>query len=272
MSSTNKTANYQLSQFVGTDIPSILNDYNGDMRKIDSAIKEVSIAGGDNTSEIAGLRSTVSTHTSEISGLNSSVNSLNGRVISIEDKIPASASSTNKLVTVNDLPEVPSIETLEANVQDNRDDINEINKARARDFVSQNGSSFDENLSSAINSIMDAYESVHGKNYDAFRSIMVRTSFVIYSGGHKDCYRVSDISANGHAELICVSSHDGSDIRVRQIPIKWEASTGGSRDGSIFETVIATTGITRTNITSSFESGTVYAFCNGVEYAPIFPD
>ena len=38
MSSTNKTANYNLSQFIGTDKPTWLNDYNGDMSKIDSAI------------------------------------------------------------------------------------------------------------------------------------------------------------------------------------------------------------------------------------------
>lgn len=37
-SSTNKTTNYDLSQFVSSDKPSWLNDYNGDMGKIDTAI------------------------------------------------------------------------------------------------------------------------------------------------------------------------------------------------------------------------------------------
>ena len=40
MSSTNKTPNYNLSQYVGTDKPTYLGDYNGDMLKIDTQMKE----------------------------------------------------------------------------------------------------------------------------------------------------------------------------------------------------------------------------------------
>lgn len=39
MSSTNKTTNYELSQFIGTDKPTFLGDYNGDMSKIDTQMK-----------------------------------------------------------------------------------------------------------------------------------------------------------------------------------------------------------------------------------------
>jgi hypothetical protein len=39
MASTNKTANYNLSQFVGSDKPAWLSDYNQDMTKIDTGIK-----------------------------------------------------------------------------------------------------------------------------------------------------------------------------------------------------------------------------------------
>lgn len=38
MSSTNKTTNYNLSQFIGTDKPAWLSDYNGDMGKIDAGL------------------------------------------------------------------------------------------------------------------------------------------------------------------------------------------------------------------------------------------
>lgn len=38
MASTNKTTNYELSQYVGSDKPTYLGDYNGDMLKIDTAI------------------------------------------------------------------------------------------------------------------------------------------------------------------------------------------------------------------------------------------
>jgi len=38
MSSTNKTTNYELSQFIGADKPAWLSDYNTDMSKIDAGI------------------------------------------------------------------------------------------------------------------------------------------------------------------------------------------------------------------------------------------
>ena len=38
MASTNKTTNYNLSQFIGSDKPAWLSDYNGDMGKIDTGI------------------------------------------------------------------------------------------------------------------------------------------------------------------------------------------------------------------------------------------
>lgn len=39
MASTNKTTNYELSQFLGTDKPAWLSDYNQDMSKIDAQMK-----------------------------------------------------------------------------------------------------------------------------------------------------------------------------------------------------------------------------------------
>ena len=38
---TNSTSNYELSQFIATDKPTFLGDYNGDMLKIDTAIAGV---------------------------------------------------------------------------------------------------------------------------------------------------------------------------------------------------------------------------------------
>lgn len=40
MTATNKTTNYKLSQFVGTDRPTWLGDYNSDMSKIDRQLKQ----------------------------------------------------------------------------------------------------------------------------------------------------------------------------------------------------------------------------------------
>lgn len=43
MASTNKTQNLELSQFLGTDKPAWLADYNSDMEKIDRAFEELSL-------------------------------------------------------------------------------------------------------------------------------------------------------------------------------------------------------------------------------------
>ena len=47
MAHTNQTTNYELSQFVGTDRPSWLDDYNADMTKIDAAIKTAAQSSTD---------------------------------------------------------------------------------------------------------------------------------------------------------------------------------------------------------------------------------
>lgn len=57
MSSTNKTTNYQLSQYIGTDKPTYLGDYNSDMQKIDAGIKAAKDAGSTATSTAASAES-----------------------------------------------------------------------------------------------------------------------------------------------------------------------------------------------------------------------
>lgn len=51
MTATEHTGNYDLSQFVGTDRPTWIGDYNGDMTKIDAQLKRnadaiASVTGG----------------------------------------------------------------------------------------------------------------------------------------------------------------------------------------------------------------------------------
>ena len=64
MASTNKTQNYDLSQFVGTDRPTWLGDYNSDMEKIDAQLKQ---NADDIASATAGSLTSVS-HTADLTG------------------------------------------------------------------------------------------------------------------------------------------------------------------------------------------------------------
>ena len=64
MTATNKTTNYQLSQFVGSDRPTWLGDYNSDMSKIDAQLKQ---NADDIASAAAGGLTSVS-HTADLTG------------------------------------------------------------------------------------------------------------------------------------------------------------------------------------------------------------
>lgn len=65
MSSTNKTTNYELSQFVGADKPAWLSDYNQDMSKIDTAIKTAS----DTATSASGSASSANTAIGSLASL-----------------------------------------------------------------------------------------------------------------------------------------------------------------------------------------------------------
>lgn len=64
MTATNHTENYNLSQFVGTDRPTWLGDYNDDMEKIDAQLKQ---NADDIASAAAGGLTSVS-HTTDLTG------------------------------------------------------------------------------------------------------------------------------------------------------------------------------------------------------------
>ena len=120
MASTNKTTNYLLSQFVASDKPSWLADYNGDMLKIDTALKqladdidavEVSIASlssdvASNTSSINTLNTSVGTHTTDITDLKAQdiiikndITNLGTRVTALEGNYPVVEEVTGITIT-----------------------------------------------------------------------------------------------------------------------------------------------------------------------------
>lgn len=93
MSATNHTANYELSQYIGSDEPKYLTDYNGDMSKIDTAIK-----GVDTKAETANTG--VATNASAISALDTAVGSLQTQVATVAGVANGNTGSIN---TINSL-------------------------------------------------------------------------------------------------------------------------------------------------------------------------
>ena len=86
MSSTNKTANYNLSQYIGTDKPTYLGDYNSDMLKIDTQLK-ANADSASNAASAAGAAQAVATDASKnVQSLNDSVTANSADIASLKTK------------------------------------------------------------------------------------------------------------------------------------------------------------------------------------------
>ena len=95
MSSTNKTTNYDLSQYIGSDKPTYLSDYNGDMYKIDAQMKV-------NADNIATAISSASTATSTANSAVSTANSASSDAASaLSTANSASTTAGNAQSTAN---------------------------------------------------------------------------------------------------------------------------------------------------------------------------
>lgn len=83
MSSTNKTTYYNLSQYIGSDKPTYLSDYNSDMSKIDAGIHNVqetattaNQTAGSAEAKVTALTPTVEAMQNDMTGVKASVNNL----------------------------------------------------------------------------------------------------------------------------------------------------------------------------------------------------
>lgn len=95
MASTNKTTNYELSQYIGTDKPTYLSDYNGDMYKIDAQMKV-------NADNIATAISTANTATTTANSANTTATTASSKADSAEATAnSASTTATNAQTTAN---------------------------------------------------------------------------------------------------------------------------------------------------------------------------
>ena len=119
MGSTNSTVNYSLSQFVATDKPAWLQDYNGDMLKIDTAIKAAKTAAdtaqttADTASSAAGTNaSAISALQTTVSGLQTSVTNMQGSVNTIESLIGNGVPTTNDRTIIGAINEINAYRSL----------------------------------------------------------------------------------------------------------------------------------------------------------------
>lgn len=86
MSSTNKTTNYNLSQYIGTDKPTYLGDYNGDMLKIDTQMKANADSASNATSAAGAAQALVDKALQDVQDLNDSVTANSADIVSLKTK------------------------------------------------------------------------------------------------------------------------------------------------------------------------------------------
>lgn len=86
MSSTNKTTNYKLSQYIGTDKPTYLGDYNGDMLKIDKQMKVNADSASDAKSAAGAAQNVADKASKDVKALNDSVTANSKDIASLKTK------------------------------------------------------------------------------------------------------------------------------------------------------------------------------------------
>lgn len=119
MSSTNKTTNYNLSQFIGSDKPAWLVDYNGDMSAIDTQMKANADAASAAQSTANTADSKADTNASAISTLDSQINGTSGVAADVVS-LQGSVNTINSLIgngtpTTTDKTLIGAINELDAN-------------------------------------------------------------------------------------------------------------------------------------------------------------
>lgn len=97
MSSTNKTTNYELSQFIGSDKPAWLVDYNGDMSKIDNQMKANADAAASAASQASSAGTAASGAADGVQALNTQINGAGG-IASDLVTVQGSVNTINSLI------------------------------------------------------------------------------------------------------------------------------------------------------------------------------
>lgn len=98
--SSNKTANYELPQFVGTDKPTWLGDFNEAMSDIDAGMHENASDIASMQTDVASAVSTASQASQDVSALTTTVTSLSGRVTNVETTASNAQSTANSALNV----------------------------------------------------------------------------------------------------------------------------------------------------------------------------
>lgn len=97
MSSTNKTTNYNLSQYIGTDKPTYLGDYNGDMLKIDTQMKNNANSATEAIAQAGEANAKATTLEEKVKSVSKNVESLLNDVTTIKNNVSQNTSDIGSI-------------------------------------------------------------------------------------------------------------------------------------------------------------------------------
>lgn len=177
MASTNKTTHYELSQYIGTDKPTYLTDYNQDMSRIDAGIYGAKSEADTNSANIGDISDLTTTAKNNVV---SAINEIDGEVGSLSSTVAnhttAIGNNATAIGTLTNLSTVDKTDLVSA--------INEV------DLISSNNSSSIGNLSnldttvktdvvSAINEVDGDIKKFNFVNFDDYSSVATVTAGTI---------------------------------------------------------------------------------------------
>lgn len=243
MSSTNKTLTIELSQYVGTDKPTYLTDYNGDMLKIDNAI--------------AADRDSIATAQSKADGADAKADTNAGAISTLDNQINNASNGVAKRVTDVE-GDVNTIESLIGNGTPTTSDKTLIGAINELDTIKLDISALTASVvpvspitgmsatnvqaalaelkaeDNRVNTLGSAY-SLNNNNHTSFASSYTfpYDGYVqIYAGGGSGTVFVygSDATADADNHMTNANSADGtrSSVFVRKGMIAYATVTGTS--------------------------------------------
>lgn len=95
MSATNKTNNYQLPLFVGSDVPSWLTDWNGAMNDIDKDLASIATQAQGASGAVDGINQSIQSINQSLVGLNNSIANLSTNLSNTNNNISEKFNFTN---------------------------------------------------------------------------------------------------------------------------------------------------------------------------------
>ena len=227
MASTNKTTHYELSQFLGTDKPAWLTDYNSDMSKIDTGINtaQSTATGADgkadaNATNIGNLENlTTTAKTSLVAAINevdgnadgaqNTATSANSTAVSALSKINTLESELN-LTTVTDLTPSTNYGSIAfSNVKSARNADNTMGKIYGK--VAVNTSSTTQlSITVTIPNAFGTLDAGFNVNGLAFRDLRKN------GAATWQAFDISDftINANGSVTITCGVYSDTTELEI----------------------------------------------------------